>query len=73
MAVTGENDREGQVAIEDQAGVPNNLATGQLLNPLVRPKGFVKLTNGGQGNALGSQSTGLLNKTVNIPSIESVV
>jgi hypothetical protein len=43
--VTGKNDRERQIAIEDQAGMLDDLATGGLVNRLIRPIGFIKLTN----------------------------
>ena len=55
--VAGENNREGQIAIENQARVANNLAAGQLFNLLVRPKGFIELTDGRQLDALVNQVT----------------
>jgi hypothetical protein len=39
-AIAGKNDGEGQIAIENQACVPDNLPTRQLLGPLIDPKGF---------------------------------
>jgi hypothetical protein len=71
-AVAGENDGMGKVAIIDEAGVNDDVATGELFGAFVAPVGFVELANFGEGYAFSREGAGEFDETVDVPDVEAV-
>lgn len=71
-AVTGENDRKGQVGVADEAGVLSDLTAGDRFCGLAVPVGLVEFADGGERHALSRQGGREFDEAVDVPGAEAL-
>jgi hypothetical protein len=70
--VAGENDRIGEGALVDEAGVADNFAASQFFRVVAAPIGFVQFANGGEWHADSWEGAGQIDETTDVPGAEAL-